>query len=93
MKENWCALDIKQKIAIITAIVAFIAGWALTIAGFVVPPIGEIADSVLWVLGQALIYASSVFGITSYFSSETTRMKTEIRDEMKRMKRDEVETN
>ena len=89
MKESWCSLPIKQKIAIISAIAAFTIGWGLTIWGFLLPPVGEIADSVLWVLGQALIYASSVFGITSYFSSETTRMKTEIRDEMERIRRDE----
>ena len=48
----------KQKIAIITALIAFGLGWGLTIAGFIIPPSGEIADSVLWVLGQSLVYAA-----------------------------------
>ena len=82
--EKWCDLSIKQKSAIITAIAAFIVGWALTIAGFCVPPLGEIADSNLWVLGQALVYAASVFGITSYFTSETRRMKRDIREFVER---------
>lgn len=68
----------KQKIAIVTALVAFGLGWGLTIAGFIIPPSGEIADSVLWVLGQALVYAASVFGITGYFTSESRRMKREM---------------
>jgi len=78
--ESWSDLSVKDKAAIITAIAAFIVGWALTIAGFIVPPLGEIADSILWVLGQALVYAASVFGITSYFTSETRRMKRDIRE-------------
>lgn len=81
---KWLQLDIKEKIATVTAIIAFILGWGLTIAGFVVPPLGEIADSILWVLGQALIYAASVFGITSYFTSETRRLKHDIREYVER---------
>lgn len=81
---NWCSLDIKEKAAIITAIAAFVVGWGLTIAGFIVPPLGEIADSILWVLGQALIYAASVFGITSYFTSESKRLKRNIREFVER---------
>jgi len=68
----------KQKIAIFTALAAFILGWGLTIAGFIIPPTGEIADSVLWVLGQALVYAASVFGITGYFTAESQRMKRDM---------------
>ncbi len=81
---KWSEIDIKEKAAIVTAIAAFVVGWGLTIAGFIVPPVGEIADGVLWVLGQALIYAASVFGITSYFSSETRRMKKDISEFVQR---------
>ena len=81
---NWRSLDIKEKAAIITAIAAFVVGWALTIAGFIVPPLGEITDGVLWVLGQALIYAASVFGITSYFTSESRRLKRDITEFVER---------
>lgn len=91
MKNNgWSDLSAKEKAAIITACLAFLLGWGLTIAGFVIPPTGEIADSVLWVLGQALIYTASVFGITSYFTSETRKMKSDIREYVeKRMKNEE----
>lgn len=75
---KWCDLSIKEKIAIITAVAAFIVGWAMSIAGFWIPPVGEVADSILWILGQALIYAASVFGITGYFTSETRRLKQDV---------------
>lgn len=81
---NWHDLDIKEKAATISAVAAFIVGWGLTIAGFIVPPLGEIADSILWVLGQALIYAASVFGITSYFTSETRKLKRDINEYVQR---------
>ena len=76
--EKWKDLDIKNKVAFITAISAFVIGWGLTIAGFIVPPLGMVSDSVLWILGQALIYAASVFGVGMYVGSEVKRMKGEI---------------
>lgn len=85
---------VKQKVAIFTALAAFILGWGLTIAGFIIPPTGEIADSVLWVLGQALVYAASVFGITGYFTAESKRMKRDMEnyfDKRIAMERGDVE--
>lgn len=78
--EKYGKCTAKQKAAISTALAAFILGWGLTIAGFIMPPVGEIADSVLWVLGQALVYAASVFGITGYFTAESKRMKRDMED-------------
>ena len=89
--ESWSDLSAKEKAAIITAFIAFILGWGLTVAGFIVPPIGEVADSILWILGQALIYAASVFGITSYFTSETKRMRKDIKDYVERRIKEENE--
>lgn len=71
--------DIRHKAATITAVAAFVAGWGLTIAGFIVPPTGEVSDSVLWILGQALIYAASVFGITQYFNTRLKGFEDEAR--------------
>ena len=79
MAENWKDINIKDKIAYISAIGAFIIGWGLTIAGFIVPPIGVVTDSVLWVLGQALVYAASVFGVGMYVAGSVRRMKGDIR--------------
>ena len=78
MTQTWKTLSIKDKIAIISAIIAFILGWGLSIAGFVITPIGEVADSVLWILGQALIYAASVFGVSSYFNAESVKLRDDM---------------
>lgn len=71
--------DSKQRAAYWTAIVAFLVGWALTIAGFIVPPMGEISGSVLAVLGEGLVYAASVFGVTLYFNHQMARFKEDTR--------------
>lgn len=78
MKTKWVDLNIKDKIAILSAIIAFILGWCMSIAGFWIPPIGEVADSILWILGQALLYAASVFGVSAYFRSETVQLKRDM---------------
>ena len=73
----WAKLDVKTKFAIVTAAVAFLVGWGLTIAGFLMPPRGEVHDSVLWILGQALVYTASVLGIGMYVNGELSRLKAE----------------
>lgn len=75
--ETWKSMDVKQKFAIVTAVVAFIAGWGLTIAGFIIPPEGEVADSVLWILGQSLIYTASVLGIGMYFNNQMVKFRAD----------------
>lgn len=76
--QAWKDLGVKERIAIFTALAAFTVGWAMTIAAFIVPPLGYISNSVLWILGQALIYSASVFGITGYFNSESKKLREEI---------------
>ena len=80
-RESWSSLEIKTRIAYITAIVAFALGWALTIAGFIIGA-GIISDSVLWVLGQSLVYAASVLGIGMYVTGSVKHMKQTIRSFM-----------
>lgn len=77
--ETWKSMDIKQKFAIVTAVTAFVAGWGLTIAGFIIPPEGEVSDSVLWILGQALIYTASVLGIGMYFKNQMVKFRADTR--------------
>lgn len=84
-------MDTKQKTAFITAIIAFAAGWGLTIAGFCVPPTGEVSGSVLAVLGEAMVYAASVFGVSMYFGHEMAKFRHDTRqyiDKIEREKRD-----
>ena len=65
----------KDKFAYGTAIVSFILGWVMCIWGFSTPPPGEVDSSVLWIMGQSLIYTASVLGITNYFNKEVKQFK------------------
>ena len=52
-----------QNVRSLTAVGMLAAGVGLSIAGFAVPPVGEISDSVLWFFAQCLIYAGAALGI------------------------------
>ena len=84
-------MDIKQRTAYITAIVAFVAGWGLTIAGFCVPPTGEVSGSVLAVLGEAMVYAASVFGVGMYFNHEMQKFRHDTRRYIDKVERERHE--
>ena len=93
--ETWKTLDIKQKFAVGSAVIAFLVGWGLTIAGFIIPPKGDVADSVLWILGQALIYTASVLGIGMYFNNQMVKFRTDTKryiDKEIREERDETDS-
>lgn len=87
MKTKWIDLNIKEKLSIVSACVAFVLGWVMSILGFWIPPIGEVADSILWILGQALLYAASVFGIAAYFKSESTQLRRDMDMHLEHMER------
>ncbi len=82
---------LKQKVAMLSGIIAFLLGWGLTIAGFCIPPVGEIADSVLWVLGQSLIYTGSVLGLTQYFSAESVKLRHDVDRHLEQMERLQIQ--
>ena len=74
-----------------SAIAMLICGVALTIAGFIVPPTGEISDSVLWFAAQTMIYAGSVFGVNVYvndkFNSIRERLGIQDKEDGKEVKK------
>lgn len=77
MKIAFKDLNIKEKLAIISACAAFTMGWVLTgIAAFVPLLLSE--QSILWILGQAMTYSAAVFGVSMYFNAETRIMKHDI---------------
>lgn len=66
---------IKENIIYGSALFMLVFGVGLTIAGFIIPPAGQVHDSVLWVLGQCLIYAGSGMGISAYTSGKMREMQ------------------
>lgn len=68
---------------VFSALAMLLAGVALSIAGFIVPPVGEISDSVLWFFAQCLIYAGSIFGVSIYVQSKFTELKNQLENKVK----------
>lgn len=73
----------KDSIAVVSACVMLIFGITLTAIGFAIEPTGEVSDSVLWILGQSLIYAGGIFGIATYTKNMVDRRVNEWRDEVR----------
>lgn len=76
--------ETKDNITVGSAIGMLIFGVALTLAAFLLPPIGEIHDSVLWVLGQSLIYAGGALGIANYARQSAREAVEEMERERER---------
>lgn len=71
----------KDTITVCSAIAMLIFGCVLTTIGFFLNPMGEVHDSVLWVLGQCFIYAGGALGIATYARGVA---KHEVDDYMRR---------
>lgn len=76
--------DTKDSIAVISACVMLLFGITLTAIGFALDPAGEVSDSVLWILGQSLIYAGGIFGVAAYTKNMVDRRVDEWKEEVRR---------
>ena len=54
---------LKLNIQLAIAVIVFLTGIGLLIAGFILPPPGEIHDSVLVAFGEACTFSGSLIGI------------------------------
>ena len=68
----------KTTMAVYTGWITFSLGWFLTVVNFFAPPLGEVADSTLWILGQALLYVGAVIGISTYARHEIHSIRREV---------------
>ena len=75
--------DRKEGIQVWTAVGMLAVGCGLVVAGFIVPPTGEVHDSVLWFFGECLIYAGSIFGIGIYVNGTVRQMRRELNSRIK----------
>lgn len=57
----------KPTIQLLAAVLLIVVGCGLLIAGFVVPPPGEIHNSVLIAFGEILTFAGAVFGMKYHY--------------------------
>ena len=75
------------NIQVATAVFMLIGGLALAVAGFIVPPLGQIHESVLGIFAECLIYAGSIFGVTIYIRTKYAEMKTYLDESLKEERR------
>lgn len=80
--SNWKSLGFKDKLSYILCIASFVIGVVLTVAGFIVDPLGEVNASVLTSLGIFLTFSGSIIGISQHYSQQLESFKTEIRSEV-----------
>jgi hypothetical protein len=62
--------ETRTDIQVYSALAMLVAGVVLSVAGFCVPPVGEISDSVLWFFAQCLIYSGSALGVSVYIQNK-----------------------
>lgn len=74
--------ETKDDIQVWSAIFMLISGVAMSVAGFIVPPLGEISNSVLYFCAQCLIYAGSIFGVGIYVRSKFDEINKEINNKL-----------
>jgi hypothetical protein len=73
---------IKENIAYGSALFMLLFGVALTTAGFIIDPAGQVHDSVLYVLGQCLIFAGSVMGVSAYTAGKVRDIERRVRHDI-----------
>lgn len=78
--------ETKEDIQVWTAVGMLIAGVGLSVAGFLVEPLGIIHDSILWFFAQCLVYAGSIFGVYIYVNG---RVHNALKDFTERNKGDD----
>lgn len=79
MKQLWNEiLHVKE----LTALFALLFGFGLSLAGFIVDPKGIVDQSVLWILGQCLLYAGSIYGISTHFQKKQEELERKINSKL-----------
>lgn len=78
LKKDIKNISLKDFVSYSTCVLAFLVGFGLCIAGFIVDPLGKVDDSNLYILGEALAYAASILGIATYAHKSVQRMRHEL---------------
>ena len=84
----------KEIFAHICAGLLLIFGMAMIIAGFLVPPMGEVHDSLLWIFGQTLVFSGAVLGISLHVDNSVKMIEAKLEQKLHKQLHDEfVEEN
>lgn len=63
----------KEKTQLIVACLLVVLGTGLLIAGFIIPPVGIIDNSVLIAFGEIATFAGSLFGIDYHYKYKSIK--------------------
>ncbi len=74
----------RYDVQVYSALGMLAAGVSLSVAGFCVPPVGEISDSVLWFFAQCLIYSGSALGVGAYIQNKFADIESRINKKAKK---------
>ena len=73
----------KENIQHCSAVAMLLGGFTLAVAGFIVPPTGQIHESVLGIFAECLIYAGSIFGVTIYIQTKYSELRSYLDNKLK----------
>ncbi len=59
--------ETKQDIQLYTAVGMCIVGVAMLTAGIIIPPVGQIHNSILIAVGEVLTFSGSLFGVDYHY--------------------------
>jgi len=79
--------DKKDTVTVWSAICMLTFGVILTTIGFFIEPTGEVHDSVLWVLGQTLLYSGGALGIANYARQSARDAVQEMEEEREKLRK------
>lgn len=82
----------KEILSYSFALISLLGGFGLTIAGFIVDPTGQIHESVLFVLGQCLVFAASICGISLHVKRGMNEISNHVKEEVKQHLKNQEET-
>ena len=68
--------ETKEVVHYVCAITILLFGCTLCILGFYQEPKGSVDDSILFILGQCLLFAGSTFGLSLYVNQQIKKYVT-----------------
>lgn len=76
--------ETRENLQVGSALGMLALGMALTMAGFIVSPLGEIHESVLGLFAECLIYAGSIFGVAIYIQTKYAELRAYVEERTRR---------
>lgn len=76
--------ETRENLQVGSALGMLALGMALTVAGFIVSPLGEIHESVLGLFAECLIYAGSIFGVAIYIQTKYAELRAYVEERTRR---------